>query len=60
MKKSVEILTSAGSYMHFYDEADPIWNLPEEKRKRQAVADIQRELLKLSDELSQTPYQIRG
>lgn len=38
----------------------PIWLLPEEKRKRKMVADIQRELAVEADRLAMVPYQIRG
>lgn len=43
-----------------YAENDSIWQLPEEKRKRKLLADVQRALLTEADKLAQTPYTIRG
>lgn len=46
--------------VRFYGEDNPIWNLPQEKRERQLVADVQRELSAEADRLAQIKIVERG
>lgn len=43
-----------------YPVNDLIWELPEEKRERKAIADCQRDLATAADQLSKEPVVIRG
>lgn len=43
-----------------YEYDDPIWKLDEEKQKRKAIADIQKELSILADSLVQERVVERG
>ena len=43
-----------------YPLDDPIWKLPREKQERKLIADAQRELTMLADQLAQTKVTERG
>jgi len=46
--------------VRFYENEDKFWNLPEDKKLRQLIADVQRDLTIEADRLVQIPYQVRG
>lgn len=60
MKWPVGIEAGETSLVRKYELDDPIWKLPQEKRERQALADAQRDLAVLADQLAQTKVTERG
>lgn len=53
-------ISAVGSVTRMYAEGDPIWRLEAEKRERQVIADIQREILAWTDFKAQTRVTVRG
>jgi hypothetical protein len=58
--RAIEITRGHLTIRRLYPEGDLIWELPIEKRERKAIADSQRELSILADELSREQVVIRG
>lgn len=60
MLRAVEIKRGNMTIRRLYPEGDLFWELPVEKRERKAIADSQRELAMLADELSHEQVVVRG
>lgn len=58
--RAIEIEIGSMRISRAYPVNDLIWDLPEEKRERKAIADCQRDLAMSADLLSQEPIVIRG
>lgn len=60
MKRTLHIEAGNCIIVRLYDENDPIWQLPEEKRERQLLADAQRDLIQEADRRSAEQVTVRG